>query len=185
MNMNLKELLKKKDAGSKPDEKPEGKKPLTEAQRIRRNKMIVFPAMGLLFLGSMWLIFAPSEKDKEKEKLGQGFNIEMPSPENGGIIGDKQKAYELAQLEDKQKSRNRQMQDLASLFAADESSTPTEKTRNMTCFPPSHTARQAAMQAGHQVCNLPLRHTGTLTAHWEISTSNRKRITKKKSCSAG
>lgn len=127
MNMNLKELLKKKDAGSKPDEKPEGKKPLTEAQRIRRNKMIVFPAMGLLFLGSMWLIFAPSEKDKEKEKLGQGFNIEMPSPENGGIIGDKQKAYELAQLEDKQKSRNRQMQDLASLFAADESSTPTEE----------------------------------------------------------
>ena len=127
MNMNLKELLKKKDAGSKLDEKPEGKKPLTEAQRIRRNKMIVFPAMGLLFLGSMWLIFAPSEKDKEKEKLGQGFNIEMPSPENGGIIGDKQKAYELAQLEDKQKSRNRQMQDLASLFAADESSTPTEE----------------------------------------------------------
>ena len=40
MNMNLKEVFGKKDAGGKPGGKPEGKKPLTEAQRIRRNKMI-------------------------------------------------------------------------------------------------------------------------------------------------
>ena len=122
--MNLKELLKKKDAGGKPDGKPEGGKPLTEAQRIRRNKMIVFPAMGLLFLGSMWLIFAPSSEDRKKEEQEKGFNIEMPPPEGGDIIGDKQKAYELAQLEDRQKSRNRQLQDLASLFEADTDSTP-------------------------------------------------------------
>lgn len=114
--MNLKELLKKKDAGDKPDGKPEGRKPLDEAQRIRRNKMIVFPLMGLLFAGSMWLIFAPSSEDKEKAMQGQSFNTEMPSPDNGGIIGDKQKAYEQARLEEKQKERSREMQDLASLF---------------------------------------------------------------------
>ena len=116
MNMNLKELLKKKDAGDKPDGKPEGRKPLDEAQRIRRNKMIVFPLMGLLFAGSMWLIFAPSSQDKEKAMQGQSFNTEMPSPDGTDIIGDKQKAYEQARLEEKQKERSREMQDLASLF---------------------------------------------------------------------
>ncbi len=118
--MNLKEVFGKKDAGGKPDGKPEGKKPLTEAQRIRRNKMIVFPLMGLLFLGSMWLIFAPSEEDKEKGMQEQGFNIEMPSPDNGGIIGDKQKAYEQARMEEKRTERSREMQSLASLFNGNE-----------------------------------------------------------------
>ena len=36
------------------------KTPLTEEQRQRRRKMLVYPLMGLLFAGSMWLIFAPS-----------------------------------------------------------------------------------------------------------------------------
>lgn len=116
--MTLKDLMQKKEPEAKPSEKAETKtaaKPLTDAQRIRRNKMIVFPLMGLLFLGSMWLIFAPSSEEKEKEM--QGFNTEMPLPDNGtGIIGDKKKAYELAQLENKQRERNREMQDLASLF---------------------------------------------------------------------
>ena len=36
------------------------RKPLTEAQRLKRQKMIVLPAMVLVFIGAMWLIFAPS-----------------------------------------------------------------------------------------------------------------------------
>lgn len=92
------------------------KKPLTEQQRQQRKKMLVYPLMGVLFLGSMWLIFAPSSEDKEKDMQGQSFNTEMPSPDSGGIIGDKQKAYEQARLEEKQKERNHEMQDLASLF---------------------------------------------------------------------
>ena len=35
------------------------RKPLTEAQRLKRQKMIVLPAMVLVFIGAMWLIFAP------------------------------------------------------------------------------------------------------------------------------
>ena len=31
------------------------KKPLTEQQRLQRKKMLVYPLMGLLFLGRMWL----------------------------------------------------------------------------------------------------------------------------------
>ena len=35
------------------------REPLTEAQRLKRQKMIVLPAMVLVFIGAMWLIFAP------------------------------------------------------------------------------------------------------------------------------
>jgi conjugative transposon TraM protein len=94
--------------------KPE--KILTEEQRQKRKKMLVYPLMFLLFAGSMWLIFAPSAKDKKKEEQGQKFNTDMPLPTDAGIIGDKQKAYEHAKMEDKQKERNSTMQDLASLF---------------------------------------------------------------------
>ena len=54
------------------------KKPLTEQQRQQRKKMLVYPLMGLLFLGSLWLIFAPSSEDREKARQGQGFNTDMP-----------------------------------------------------------------------------------------------------------
>lgn len=92
------------------------KQPLTEEQRQRRRKMIVYPLMGLLFAGSMWLIFSPSDKDKEEAQQGMGFNTEMPMPEDKGIISDKRTAYEQARLEESQRERNRSMGDLASLF---------------------------------------------------------------------
>ncbi|MBV5283877.1 MAG: conjugative transposon protein TraM [Paludibacter sp.] len=104
----------KLDKTSTTPRKPE--KTLTEEQRQKRKKMLVYPLMFLLFVGSMWLIFAPSAKDKKKEEQGQKFNTDMPLPTDAGIIGDKQKAYEHAKMEDKQKERNSTMQDLASLF---------------------------------------------------------------------
>lgn len=95
--------------------KPE--QPLTEEQRQKRRKMLVYPLMGLLFLGSMWLIFAPSEKEKTEAAQGTGFNTEMPLPAESGIIADKRTAYEQARMEEKQKERRAQMHDLADLFA--------------------------------------------------------------------
>ena len=92
------------------------KQPLTEEQRQRRRKMILYPLMGLLFAGSMWLIFSPSDKEKEEAQQGMGFNTEMPMPEDKGIISDKRTAYEQARLEESQRERNRSMGDLASLF---------------------------------------------------------------------
>jgi len=38
--------------------------------------------MFLLFAGSMWLIFAPSEKEEEKQS--KGFNTEVPDPQSLG-----------------------------------------------------------------------------------------------------
>ncbi len=103
-------------------------RPLTEEQRQRRRKMLVYPLMGLLFAGSMWLIFAPSDKDKAEAQQGVGFNTEMPLPTQSGIIADKRTAYEQVRLEEKQKERRAQMNDLAALFSDkdDEAETKTE-----------------------------------------------------------
>lgn len=86
-----------KAASSAPgNEKPKkDRTPLTEAQRLKRQKMIVLPAMVLVFLGAMWLIFAPSSDREEQPGLG-GYNTEMPDADKADrqIIGDKLKAYE-------------------------------------------------------------------------------------------
>lgn len=87
---------------------------LTEEERQRRKKFIIYPLMFLLFAGSMWLIFAPSEKEGEKQ--AKGFNTEVPDPMAAELIGDKKKAYEKEMMEEKEQERNRAMQSLSSLF---------------------------------------------------------------------
>ena len=93
------------------------RKPLTEAQRLKRQKMIVLPAMVLVFIGAMWLIFAPSS-DKEQQPGTGGYNIEMPDADkaNRQIIGDKVKAYEQGAMEERQENRSRTMQELGDMF---------------------------------------------------------------------
>ena len=99
----------KKDGGK--DRKPA--KELTPKQMQQRKKLLVYPLMGLLFLGSMWLIFAPSDKKDESGETVGAFNADIPLPENDGIIGDKRKAYEQAGLEKKQADKVRSLEDFA------------------------------------------------------------------------
>lgn len=87
---------------------------LTEEERQRRKKFIIYPLMFLLFAGSMWLIFAPSEKEEEKQ--AKGFNTEVPDPMVAELIGDKKKAYEKEMMEQKEQERSRAMQSLSSMF---------------------------------------------------------------------
>lgn len=102
------------------------KKPLTEQQRQQRQKMLVYPLMVPLFAGCMWLIFAPSSEDKEKERQGQGFNTDMPMPEDSKIIGDKAKAYEQQDLENKRKERRGMVGDLSAFWNDSDGDTPTD-----------------------------------------------------------
>ena len=87
---------------------------LTEEERQRRKKFVIYPLMFLLFAGSMWLIFAPSEKEGQKQ--AKGFNTEVPDPMATELIGDKKKAYEKEIMEGKEQERNRAMQSLSSMF---------------------------------------------------------------------
>ena len=86
----------------------------TAPQQIQqRKKMLVYPLMGLVFLGSMYLIFAPSGKDEAKVENVGGFNADIPQPKGDGIISDKKTAYEQEQMENKQADKMRSLQDFA------------------------------------------------------------------------
>ena len=127
------------------------KKPLTEQQRQQRKKMLVYPLMGLLFLGSLWLIFAPSSEDREKAKQGQGFNTDMPLPEDSKIIGDKAKAYEQLQLEHRQKERRGMVGDLSSFWhdgAEKPDTAAASDDYRLTQTEPSENERADKQQAG-------------------------------------
>ena len=89
------------------------KKELTPQQIQQRKKMLVYPFMGLVFLGSMYLIFAPSDKDEAKMESVGGFNADIPLPKGDGIISDKKTAYEQEQMENKQADKMRSLQDFA------------------------------------------------------------------------
>lgn len=93
-----------------------GKEPLTEAERIKRKKMIVYAMMGIVFVFVMWLIFAPSANEGGSILGAKGFNTEMPEANSGDIIGDKTKAYEASQMEDKQQAREQAIGSLDELY---------------------------------------------------------------------
>ena len=96
----------------------QGKELLTEAERIRRKKLVVYSLMGIVFVLVMWLIFAPSDDGKGNLLGAKGFNTEMPDANSGDIIGDKTKAYEAGQMEDKQNAREQALGTLGDLYQA-------------------------------------------------------------------
>lgn len=99
--------------GKEPEKQDKEKKELTPQQIQQRKKMLIYPLMGLVFLGSMYLIFAPSEKDETKVENVGGFNADIPQPKGDGIISDKKTAYEREQMENKQADKMHSLQDFA------------------------------------------------------------------------
>lgn len=91
------------------------KKPLTEEQRIKRNKMIAIPCMYLLCGLVLWFIFMPSASDGEKGS--KGFNMEMPDAEKTDVEADKRKAYSKEELANRQKEKGRAMNTLGEYMA--------------------------------------------------------------------
>lgn len=120
----MEQLQEKKNEVKPPKEPDKPKKGLTEEQRQKQKKFIIYPLMGIVFAVVMWLIFAPSEKEKAQEQVG--FNTEVPTPTDNKLLDDKQTAYEQDMLSRKQEDRRNQMQDLASLFGSGESETSTD-----------------------------------------------------------
>ena len=82
-----------------------------EASKLKQKqvlkKYLVFTLMFAVFAGSLYLIFAPSEKDRKEKEQSAGFNTELPDPRNAGIIGDKKTAYEQEMIRLRQKEKMR------------------------------------------------------------------------------
>lgn len=100
---------------SEPD-KPQ--KEMTEEQRQKQKKFIVYAGVVIIGILVMWLIFAPSEKEQAQQQAG--FNTDVPAPADNKLSDDKMTVYEQDQLNRKQQERRDQMQDLASMFGSSE-----------------------------------------------------------------
>lgn len=87
-----------------------------EKQKQQLRKYGFFALIGIIFLGALYLIFAPSSSHKEKEAQEQGFNTEIPDPNNSGLIGDKQKAYEQEALMRNKSDKRKSLEDFSSLI---------------------------------------------------------------------
>jgi conjugative transposon TraM protein len=90
-----------------------------EKQKQQLKKYGFFALIGIIFLGALYLIFAPSASGKEKEEQGKGFNTEIPDPNNSGLIGDKQKAYEQEALMRNRDDKRKSLEDFSSLIGDD------------------------------------------------------------------
>lgn len=107
------ETNKEKDVDIQTEKTLKEEKVLTPLQIQRRKKILVYPIFFLIFVGSMYLIFAPTS-DKKKEKEGtKGFNAELPKPKEEGIVGDKMKAYQDEQMNQKKEEKMKTLQDFA------------------------------------------------------------------------
>jgi conjugative transposon TraM protein len=104
------------------------KKELTPQQLQKRKKMVIFPLLFLLFAGSMWLIFAPLGDKAEEQK--DGFNTDLPTPKESGIISDKRDAYMQEAMQSKQQEKMRSLQDFA--FSLGEENTNGEEQVKVT-----------------------------------------------------
>ncbi len=114
----MEQVQESKSEVKPPKEPDKPKKEMTEEQRQKQKKFIIYPLMGLIFAVVMWLIFAPSETEKAQEQVG--FNTDVPAPADNKLVDDKQTAYEQEMLNRKQQERKNQMQDLASMFGGNE-----------------------------------------------------------------
>lgn len=103
----------KPEAKKEPPKPAKPKKELTPAEMQKRKKMVIMPLFFLIFGAAMWLIFAPSGKDKEKEALQAGLNVELPMPKDDGLVSDKRDAYEREAMQQKEQDRMRNLKDFS------------------------------------------------------------------------
>lgn len=79
-------------------------------------KYAVFALMGIAFAGCLWMIFAPSADDKQKQAMTQGYNDRIPDPAAGDIIGDKRDAYQMENMKQRQQETMVSLQDYSSML---------------------------------------------------------------------
>ena len=128
-----------------PTPEPPQKKEPTPEQLQQRRKRIAIPLFVLIFLGTMYWIFAPSEDAGQPAPSDtSGYNVEVPDPKEEDMPGSKKTAYEKAQLESEGKARL-SLSDLAGeLMKANARSDEKPKPQNT----PEENIRQSAQTYG-------------------------------------
>ncbi|GHU88982.1 conjugative transposon protein TraM [Bacteroidia bacterium] len=133
------------------------KKELTPAEMQKRKKMLIMPLFFLVFGAVLWLIFAPSGKDKEKEAQQAGLNVELPMPTDGGLVSDKRDAYEREAMQQKQQDRMRSLQDFSYQLSQAEEKAKAEVPQSVDYYEaPSRNSAIQSSTAAYQDINKQL-----------------------------
>lgn len=143
MKMDAKKIREWLDARVLSRIKPD--KPLTEAEKRKKGKYIVYPSLALLFLGCIWLVLQPSPDKKGGQ--GHGFNTEIPSPEKRDMEASKVDAYERQAMADKEKRRKDTFEEMASLFDKQEQEEDPVRLPDTDKEPPRTDAGRSSMEA--------------------------------------
>lgn len=102
-------------------------------------KYVVFAIMIAVFIGCLWLIFAPSGAKKDAEQEGIGFNADIPDPRGAGIVDDKKTAYEQEQVRQRQEEKMRSLEDYSYMLGStDENSEEYQRQVRMAPVPPDY-----------------------------------------------
>lgn len=110
--------MNEKQQNKEPKQESEKPNALTPQQIHQRRKLLVYPALFLVFFAILWLIFAPSDAPDQEQK--KGLNTELPTPEQSGIVFDKRDAYAQQEMQAKQEAKIRTLEDYA--FSLDDES---------------------------------------------------------------
>lgn len=80
----------------------------------KAKKGLVFASLGVLFAASIYMIFAPSEKETERMESENGINAAIPQATTDNLTDDKLKAYEF-DTEEKDAEREKAIGTLSGL----------------------------------------------------------------------
>ena len=72
------------EKGKEPEKQGKEKKELTPQQIQQRKKLLVYPLMGLVFLGSMYLILHPPTRTKQRWKAWADLTPIFHNPKGTG-----------------------------------------------------------------------------------------------------
>lgn len=92
---------------------------LPKIERIK--KPVIFILMGIVFVGCIYLIFKPSKTGAIKHDYD--MNVVVPDASGRDLQKDKQKAYELAMLEQKEQEKKNAMMSLSDYWLEDSAGT--------------------------------------------------------------
>jgi conjugative transposon TraM protein len=96
----------------------------------RLKKPLIFVLMAVVFIGCMYLIFAPSSDEKDLEQ--PGLNEAVPQATEAGMQADKSKAYESDLLEQQELEKKRSLTALSDYWNTDSASSSSEMTNSGT-----------------------------------------------------
>lgn len=98
---------------------------MDKKQQDQLKKWLVFGGLGLLFVLSMWFIFAPS--GKEKTAAQQGLNDSIPQASVEELPGNKLKAYEQGNKSAEEQQAKAEMAEVSDEFAAQNAAEEAER----------------------------------------------------------